>query len=73
MRNGLKTYVAQAWLTLWVGLVLCAASVAHSAESASTNQLQNIDFRVNKDKAAVLIVELASPLLSWMFKKSKKG
>ncbi|MBW5417546.1 type IV pilus secretin PilQ [Vibrio cholerae] len=61
MRNGLKTYVAQTWLTLWVGLALCASSTVFSAEFATTNQLENIDFRVNKEKAAVLIVELASP------------
>ncbi|EGR1836008.1 type IV pilus secretin PilQ family protein [Vibrio cholerae] len=61
MKNGLKTYVAQTWLTLWVGLALCASSMVFSAESATANQLENIDFRVNKEKAAVLIVELASP------------
>ncbi len=61
MKNGLKTYVAQTWLPLWVGLALCASSRVFSAESATANQLENIDFRVNKEKAAVLIVELASP------------
>ncbi|WP_337916541.1 type IV pilus secretin PilQ family protein [Vibrio cholerae] len=61
MKNGLKTYVAQTWLTLWVGLALCASSMVFSAESATANQLENIDFRLNKEKAAVLIVELASP------------
>lgn len=61
MKNGLKTYVAQTWLTLWVGLALCASSMVFSAESATANQLENIDFRVNKEKAALLIVELASP------------
>ncbi|QIL85732.1 type IV pilus secretin PilQ family protein [Vibrio sp. HDW18] len=60
MKNGLKTYVAQAWLTLWIGLAVCTSSVAYAVDSVSANRLENIDFRVNKAQAAVLIVELAS-------------
>ncbi|ENK0807480.1 type IV pilus secretin PilQ family protein [Vibrio fluvialis] len=37
-------------------LLLSAATLA---QEAAANQLKNIDFRINKDKAAVLIVELA--------------
>ncbi|MGL5654631.1 MAG: secretin N-terminal domain-containing protein, partial [Vibrio sp.] len=60
MKNGLKTYVAQTWLTLWIGLAVCTSSVAYAVDSVSANRLENIDFRVNKAQAAVLIVELAS-------------
>ncbi len=73
MKNGLKTYVAQTWLTLWVGLALCASSMVFSAESATANQLENIDFRVNKEKAAVLIVELASPSAGVDVQKVQEG
>lgn len=60
MKNGLKTYVAQTWLALWIGLAVCTSSVAYAVDSVSANRLENIDFRVNKAQAAVLIVELAS-------------
>lgn len=39
--------------------VLCLASLA-SAGELTLNELQNIDFKLNKDKEAVIIVELSS-------------
>lgn len=73
MKNGLKNYVAQVWLFLAVGFVLCASPLVNGEESSPVNQLENIDFRVNKDKAAVLIVQLASPSLVVDIQKVQEG
>ncbi|MGL5429808.1 MAG: type IV pilus secretin PilQ [Vibrio sp.] len=73
MKNGLKTYVAQTWLTLWIGLAVCTSSVAYAVDSVSANRLENIDFRVNKAQAAVLIVELASASVVVDVQKSPQG
>lgn len=58
MKNGLKIYVVQIWLILWVGLVFCVFFMVFSVEFVIVNQLENIDFWVNKEKVVVLIVEL---------------
>ncbi|WP_445285940.1 type IV pilus secretin PilQ [Vibrio sp. V08_P9A1T1] len=47
--------------SLLFGLLLSMAGLSVAAETAQTNELKGIDFRVNKNKDAVLIVELASP------------
>ncbi|WP_420377917.1 type IV pilus secretin PilQ [Vibrio anguillarum] len=47
--------------SLLFGLLLSVAGLSVAAETAQTNELKGIDFRVNKNKDAVLIVELASP------------
>ncbi|MBY7884356.1 type IV pilus secretin PilQ family protein [Vibrio fluvialis] len=51
-------------------LLLSAATLA---QEAAANQLKNIDFRVNKDKAAVLIVELASASAVVDVQKTEQG
>ncbi|CDQ51296.1 putative fimbrial assembly protein [Vibrio anguillarum] len=47
--------------SLLFGLLLSVAGLSVAAETTQTNELKGIDFRVNKNKDAVLIVELASP------------
>ncbi|WP_445286083.1 type IV pilus secretin PilQ [Vibrio sp. V09_P4A23P171] len=47
--------------SLLFGLLLSMAGLSVAAETAQTNELKGIDFRVNKNKDAVLIVELVSP------------
>ncbi|MBY7824052.1 type IV pilus secretin PilQ family protein [Vibrio fluvialis] len=51
-------------------LLLSAATLA---QEAAANQLKNIDFRVNKDKAAALIVELASASAVVDVQKTEQG
>ncbi|MBY7911614.1 type IV pilus secretin PilQ family protein [Vibrio fluvialis] len=51
-------------------LLLSAATLA---QEAAANQLKNIDFRINKDKAAVLIVELASASAVVDVQKTEQG
>ncbi|NAX40213.1 type IV pilus secretin PilQ, partial [Vibrio sp. V26_P1S5P106] len=51
---------------------LLATSVVAS-ELSQANQLKNIDFRLNKDKAAVLVVELASPSTVVDVQKTEPG
>ncbi|EPP23161.1 Type IV pilus biogenesis protein PilQ [Vibrio fluvialis PG41] len=53
-----------------VCLLLSAATLA---QEAAANQLKNIDFRINKDKAAVLIVELASASAVVDVQKTEQG
>ncbi|ADT85840.1 fimbrial assembly protein [Vibrio furnissii NCTC 11218] len=48
-------------------------SAATFAQEAAANQLKNIDFRINKDKAAVLIVELASASAVVDVQKTEQG
>ncbi|ELE2166166.1 type IV pilus secretin PilQ family protein [Vibrio fluvialis] len=59
MIKGLNASTAWGIRCLFVGVCLLL-SAATLAQEAAANQLKNIDFRINKDKAAVLIVELAS-------------
>ncbi|EMW7171908.1 type IV pilus secretin PilQ family protein [Vibrio fluvialis] len=51
-------------------LLLSAATLA---QESAANQLKNIDFRINKDKAAVLIVELASASAVVDVQKTEQG
>ncbi|WP_237665777.1 type IV pilus secretin PilQ [Vibrio sp. V26_P1S5P106] len=51
---------------------MLATSVVAS-ELSQANQLKNIDFRLNKDKAAVLVVELASPSTVVDVQKTEPG
>ncbi|EKO3394365.1 type IV pilus secretin PilQ family protein [Vibrio fluvialis] len=51
-------------------LLLSAATLA---QEAAANQLKNIDFRINKDKAAVLIVELAAASAVVDVQKTEQG
>lgn len=61
MIKGLQTQMTMVFRSLLFGLLLSMAGLSVAAETAQTNELKGIDFRVNKNKDAVLIVELASP------------
>lgn len=61
MIKGLQTQMTMVFRSLLFGLLLSVAVLSVAAETAQTNELKGIDFRVNKNKDAVLIVELASP------------
>ncbi len=60
MRHGLTLTPRKltGFFSLWFSLLL-APFVA--AEEVQSNSLKSIDFRTNKDKDAVIVVELASP------------
>lgn len=60
MTKGLSASLAWGLRCFYIGFCLTLASVAIAEDSVSSNELKNIDFRINKDKAAVVIVELAS-------------
>lgn len=72
MIKGLNASTAWAIRCLFVGVCLLL-SVATLAQEAAANQLKNIDFRINKDKAAVLIVELASASAVVDVQKTEQG
>lgn len=61
MIKGLQTQMTMVFRSLLFGLLLSVAGLSVAAETTQTNELKGIDFRVNKNKDAVLIVELASP------------
>ncbi|ASU23206.1 type IV pilus secretin PilQ [Vibrio qinghaiensis] len=66
MIKGRQTQMTMVFRSLLFGLLLSVAGlsvagVSVATETAQTNELKGIDFRVNKNKDAVLIVELASP------------
>lgn len=61
MIKGLQTQMTMVFRSLLFGLLLSMAGLSVAAETTQTNELKGIDFRVNKNKDAVLIVELASP------------
>ncbi len=56
--------------SLWLFLLL-APLVA--AEEVKSNSLKSIDFRTNKDKDAVIVVELASPAAIVDIKRVQEG
>lgn len=57
-----------------VTLSLCLApAVMASSDNAIPNQLNNIDFKINADKAAVIIIELASASSVVDVSKSEQG
>ncbi|MCS0350870.1 type IV pilus secretin PilQ family protein [Vibrio ordalii] len=61
MIKGLQTQMTMVFRSLLFGLLLSMAGLSVAAETVQTNELKGIDFRVNKNKDAVLIVELVSP------------
>lgn len=61
MTKGRQTQMTMVFRSLLFGLLLSVAGLSVATETAQTNELKGIDFRVNKNKDAVLIVELASP------------
>lgn len=72
MRQGLTrtTRILTGLFSLWL-FVFLAPLVA--AEEASSNALKSIDFRTNKDKDAVIVVELASPAAIVDVKRVQEG
>ncbi len=72
MIKGLNASTAWGIRCLFVGVCLLL-SAATLAQEAAANQLKNIDFRINKDKAAVLIVELASASAVVDVQKTEQG
>ncbi|WP_315917826.1 type IV pilus secretin PilQ [Vibrio fluvialis] len=72
MSKGLNASTAWGIRCLFVGVCLLL-SAATLAQEAAANQLKNIDFRINKDKAAVLIVELASASAVVDVQKTEQG
>ncbi|MGR5246455.1 type IV pilus secretin PilQ [Vibrio alfacsensis] len=56
--------------TFW--LLLLLAPLAH-AEGGQANALKSIDFRTNKDKDAIIVVELASPAAIVDIKRVQEG
>ncbi|EKO3464735.1 type IV pilus secretin PilQ family protein [Vibrio fluvialis] len=72
MIKGLNASTAWGIRCLFVGVCLLL-SAATLAQEAAANQLKNIDFRINKDKAAVLIVELAAASAVVDVQKTEQG
>ncbi|MBY8274918.1 type IV pilus secretin PilQ family protein [Vibrio fluvialis] len=72
MIKGLNASTTWGIRCLFVGVCLLL-SAATLAQEAAANQLKNIDFRINKDKAAVLIVELASASAVVDVQKTEQG
>ncbi|MBL4237721.1 type IV pilus secretin PilQ [Vibrio fluvialis] len=72
MSKGLNASTAWGIRCLFVGVCLLLSAVT-LAQEAAANQLKNIDFRINKDKAAVLIVELASASAVVDVQKTEQG
>ncbi|EOW6615511.1 type IV pilus secretin PilQ [Vibrio fluvialis] len=72
MIKGLNASTAWGIRCLFVGICLLL-SAATLAQETAANQLKNIDFRINKDKAAVLIVELASASAVVDVQKTEQG
>ncbi|MBY8256604.1 type IV pilus secretin PilQ family protein [Vibrio fluvialis] len=72
MIKGLNASTVWGIRCLFVGVCLLL-SAATLAQEAAANQLKNIDFRINKDKAAVLIVELASASAVVDVQKTEQG
>lgn len=72
MRQGLPSRPKKltGLFTFWLFLLL--APLAH-AEGAQSNALKSIDFRTNKDKDAVIVVELASPAAIVDIKRVQEG
>ena len=72
MRHGLTLTPRQltGLFSLWFSLLL-APFVA--AEEVQSNSLKSIDFRTNKDKDAVIVVELASPAAIVDIKRVQEG
>lgn len=69
-RINTDTKEANRLFSLWFSLLL-APFVA--AEEVQSNSLKSIDFRTNKDKDAVIVVELASPAAIVDIKRVQEG
>ncbi|MBD1564648.1 type IV pilus secretin PilQ [Vibrio sp. S12_S33] len=58
---------------LLCGLLLSMVSLSIAAQPQLHNELKHIDFRVNKNQEAVLIIELVSPSVAVNVQKATKG
>ncbi|HHX8668134.1 TPA: type IV pilus secretin PilQ [Vibrio alginolyticus] len=72
MRQGLTRTprILTGLFSLWLFVFLAPLAVA---EEVSSNALKSIDFRTNKDKDAVIVVELASPAAIVDIKRVQEG
>lgn len=72
MRQGLTRTprILTGLFSLWLFVFLAPLA---AAEEASSNALKSIDFRTNKDKDAVIVVELASPAAIVDIKRVQEG
>lgn len=72
MRQGLTRTprVLTGLFSLWLFVFLAPLA---AAEEVSSNALKSIDFRTNKDKDAVIVVELASPAAIVDIKRVQEG
>ncbi|MGR5213201.1 type IV pilus secretin PilQ [Vibrio rotiferianus] len=72
MRQGYTLRYRKLFELLWLWSLLLSAPFVW-AEGTSSNSLKSIDFRTNKDKEAVIIVELASPAAIVDVKRVQEG
>ncbi|MDK9779380.1 MULTISPECIES: type IV pilus secretin PilQ [Vibrio] len=72
MRQGYTLRYRKLFELLWLWSLLLMAPFVW-AEESSSNALKSIDFRTNKDKEAVIIVELASPAAIVDVKRVQEG
>ncbi|WP_179885618.1 type IV pilus secretin PilQ [Vibrio sp. ES.051] len=72
MRQGLTRTprILTGLFSLWLFLLLAPVAIA---EDIPSNALKSIDFRTNKDKDAVIVVELASPTAIVDIKRVQEG
>ncbi len=71
--NGVLTSLLK-WVVAQMMLVCLITSSAFAEEdTTAANRLESIDFRVNKEKSAVIVVELASPSTVVDIKKAQEG
>ncbi|MCG3729567.1 type IV pilus secretin PilQ [Vibrio cincinnatiensis] len=73
MIKGLNSTVVRSLRYLCIGLWALSAVSVVASELTGANQLKNIDFRLNKNKEAVLIVELASSSTVVDVQKTEQG
>ncbi|NNN45690.1 MULTISPECIES: type IV pilus secretin PilQ family protein [Vibrio] len=73
MIKGLNSTMVRNMRYLCIGIWMLLATSVVASELSQANQLKNIDFRLNKDKAAVLVVELASPSTVVDVQKTEPG
>lgn len=73
MIKGLNSTVVRSLRYLCIGVWALSAVSVVASELTGANQLKNIDFRLNKNKEAVLIVELASSSTVVDVQKTEQG
>lgn len=71
--NGVLTSLLKWGVAQMMFVCLTIPSAFAEGDSTATNRLESIDFRVNKEKSAVIVVELASPSTVVDIKKAQEG